>query len=88
MNESGNLSDDDELDEFEYSQGEEKYAGKNPKNVSTFANKPYDEAYEVSQDLSVAESFDARDKVEIFQAEQLLIANLETEQWPKSGETT
>lgn len=62
MDESGNLSDDDELDEFEYSQGEEKYGGKNPKNVSTFANKPYDEAYEVSQDLSVAESFDARDK--------------------------
>ena len=28
-----------------------------------FADKPYDEAFEISQDLSVAESYDGRDKV-------------------------
>jgi len=33
------------------------------KNYSNYSNKPYDEAYELSQDLSVAESFDGRDKV-------------------------
>jgi hypothetical protein len=60
MNESGNLSDD--LDEFEYSQGDEKFSRQH-KNQTTFSNKPWDEAHEVSQDLSVAESFDARDKV-------------------------
>lgn len=27
-----------------------------------YSNKPYDEAFEFSQDLSVAESFDGRDK--------------------------
>ena len=58
---SGNLSEDDDLDEFEYSQGDEKFS-KQHRN-QTFANKPYDEAHEISQDLSVAESFDARDKV-------------------------
>lgn len=30
--------------------------------ATSFANKPYDEAYELSQDLSMAESFDGRDK--------------------------
>ena len=31
-----------------------------------YANKPYDEAYDVSQDLSMAESFDAgREKVSL-----------------------
>jgi hypothetical protein len=28
---------------------------------TTFVNKPYDEAFEISQYLSVAESFDGRD---------------------------
>ena len=32
-------------------------------NVTNFHNKPYDEAYDVSQDLSMAESYDGRDKV-------------------------
>ena len=32
-------------------------------NATNFQNKPYDEAYEVSQDLSMAESYDGRDKV-------------------------
>ncbi len=32
---------------------------------TTYTNKPYDEAYELSQDLSMAESFDGRDKVDI-----------------------
>jgi len=49
---------DDDLDEFEESADErnmKKKAG------TTFVNKPYDEAFEISQDLSVAESFDGRD---------------------------
>jgi hypothetical protein len=38
---------------------------KNLKNSTAYQNKPYDEAYEVSQDLSMAESFDGRgDKVQ------------------------
>lgn len=32
-------------------------------NVTSFQNKPYDEAYEISQDLSMAESYDGREKV-------------------------
>ena len=28
-----------------------------------YNDKPYDEAFEISQDLSVAESYDGRDKV-------------------------
>lgn len=32
---------------------------------TTFANKPYDEAYDISQDLSMVESYDGRgEKVE------------------------
>jgi hypothetical protein len=50
-----------ELDEFEESYDDTK---KNLKNSTAYQNKPYDEAYEVSQDLSMAESFDGRgDKV-------------------------
>lgn len=45
----------DELDEFEES-GEEKPIGRG----TEVQNKQYDEAYEVSQDLSVNESFDGR----------------------------
>lgn len=29
---------------------------------TTFSNKPFDEAYEVSQDLSMAESYDGRNE--------------------------
>ncbi|KAJ1439730.1 hypothetical protein B484DRAFT_391627, partial [Ochromonadaceae sp. CCMP2298] len=53
---SGEFSD--ELDEFEESVDEKK--AKNLKNSTAYQNKPYDEAYEVSQDLSMAESFDGR----------------------------
>jgi len=35
----------------------------NDSQADKLANKPYDEAYEVSQDLSTAESFDGRDAV-------------------------
>jgi hypothetical protein len=60
MNEdSGEFSEG--LDEFEKSFDESKH--KNLKNQTTYTNKPYDEAFEVSQDLSMAESFDGRDKV-------------------------
>lgn len=59
MNEdSGEFSEG--LDEFENSIDETKH--KNLKNQTTFTNKPYDEAFEISQDLSMAESFDGRDK--------------------------
>ena len=54
MSDSGDLSDG--LDEFEAS-GEEPRKTR-AQNVS---NKPYDEAYEISADLSMAESFDGRD---------------------------
>jgi hypothetical protein len=61
MDESGEFSDG-ELDEFEESIDETK--AKNLKNSTAYQNKPYDEAYEISQDLSMAESFDGRgDKV-------------------------
>ena len=53
---SGDLSDG--LDEFEAS-AEERQAKKG--DAQNYANKPYDEAYELSQDLSVNESYDARD---------------------------
>lgn len=52
---SAELSDG--LDEFEAS-GEEQLKKKASQNIS---NKPYDEAYEISADLSMAESFDGRD---------------------------
>lgn len=58
------ISDDsDELDEFEQSVGDDdKHGSGNKKGGTTYVNKPYDEAYEISQDLSMAESFDGRDK--------------------------
>ena len=56
---SGEFSD--ELDEFEESIDDAKH--KNPKNQAKLKDKPWDEEYEVSQDLSMAESFDGRDKV-------------------------
>jgi len=55
---SGDMSD--ELDEFEASV-DESHHQKN-KNQTTYSNKPYDEAFEISQDLSMAESYDGRDK--------------------------
>ena len=64
MNESGDFSDG--LDEFEESMEDHKQSSNytnNNKNQTTYSNKPYDEAFEISQDLSMAESFDGRDKV-------------------------
>lgn len=52
---SGDLSDG--LDEFEAS-GEEQLK---KKGAQSYVNKPYDEAYEISADLSMAESFDGRE---------------------------
>ncbi len=52
---SGELSDG--LDEFEAS-GEEQ---QKKKGAQSYVNKPYDEAYEISADLSMAESFDGRE---------------------------
>ncbi len=49
----------DGLDEFEASAEERQAKGKG--QSQSYANKPYDEAYEISQDLSVAESYDGRD---------------------------
>lgn len=58
---------EDDLDEYEYSDDDPKYKKNGPgssrKVPNTYDNKPYDEAYEISQDLSVAESFDAKEKV-------------------------
>lgn len=48
------------LDEFENSIDDKP---KGLKNQTNFKDKPWDEAFEVSQDLSMAESFDGRDKV-------------------------
>ena len=53
--------DDSELDEFEESMDDRK--NRPPIKNHSVNNKHYDEEYEVSQDLSVAESFDGRDKV-------------------------
>ena len=54
------VPDDDEfsdgLDEFEESMEEHKKKGPPLKNQTTYANKPYDEAIEVSQDLSMVEN--------------------------------
>ena len=59
---SGEFSD--ELDEFEESIDDAKQKQARGNNTTNYQNKPYDEAYEVSQDLSMAESFDGRgDKV-------------------------
>lgn len=53
---------DDGLDEFEESM-EDRNKKPPLKNQTAYSNKPYDEAYELSQDLSMAESFDGREKV-------------------------
>lgn len=53
MDTSG-LSEDD-LDEYEFSEDEAKHTN----NHKKLLDKQYDEVYEVSQDLSVAESFSA-----------------------------
>lgn len=59
---SGEFSDG--LDEFEESIDERK---RPPiKNQTAYKDKPYDEAFEVSQELSMAESYDGRDKVCVF----------------------
>lgn len=63
-------SDDfsDELDEFEESFDDQKQKDNiinNNKKQSNYTNKPYDEAFEISQDLSMAESYDGREKVRI-----------------------
>lgn len=50
----------DGLDEFEASMEERKQSKPNNKNQTTYANKPYDEAFEVSAELSMAESYDGR----------------------------
>jgi hypothetical protein len=50
----------DGLDEFEESMDDQR---KPPNRNHAVQNKHYDEEYELSQDLSVAESFDGRDKV-------------------------
>ena len=60
MDQSGDFSEE-ELDEFEESVDETKQ--KNVKNLTSYNNKPYDEAYEISQELSMAESYDGREKV-------------------------
>lgn len=61
-------SDDfsDELDEFEESFDDHKQKDNttnNNKKQINYTNKPYDEAFEISQDLSMAESYDGREKV-------------------------
>lgn len=48
------------MDAFEESIDESKQ--KHLRNQTTYKDKPYDEAIEISQDLSMAESFDGRDK--------------------------
>ncbi len=52
------------LDEFENSIDDKP---KGLKNQTNFKDKPWDEAFEVSQDLSMAESFDGRDKVRFYE---------------------
>lgn len=71
------VPDDDEfsdgLDEFEESMEEHKKKGPPLKNQTTYANKPYDEAIEVSQDLSMVEnSMDFRSGQHQAQRERML----------------
>jgi hypothetical protein len=56
---------DEELDVFEESMDDKQRNAVAGRNQTTYANKPYDEAIEVSQDLSMAESYDMRDKVAV-----------------------
>jgi hypothetical protein len=51
---------DDDLDVFEESIDETK---QKPMRNQKIPNGPYDEAIEISQDLSMAESYDGREKV-------------------------
>eukprot|EP01040_Poterioochromonas_malhamensis_P018312 gene18312-21349_t len=68
---SGEFSDG--LDEFEESIDEKR---RPPiKSNTAFKDKPYDEAYELSQDLSMAESFDGRDKQPAGGAKEKLLKN-------------
>ena len=60
MADSGDDFGDDFSDEFEESGGDVPGSGK--KGATSYANKPYDEAFELSQDLSMAESFDGREQ--------------------------
>lgn len=53
----------DGLDEFEESMDDRQR--RPPAKNHSVQNRHYDEEYEVSQDLSVAESFDGRDKVRV-----------------------
>jgi hypothetical protein len=68
---SGEFSD--ELDAFEESIDESKQ--KALRNQTTYNNKPYDEAIDISQDLSMAESYDGREKVKF---QMILSRNLLT----------
>lgn len=61
MRGGGSDDDSDELDEFEESMDDRQR--RPPAKNHSVQNRHYDEEYEVSQDLSVAESFDGRDKV-------------------------
>jgi hypothetical protein len=54
------MHSDSDLDEFEESKGDAPQM-KRGQDSSHMQNKPYDEAYEVSQDLSMAESYDGRE---------------------------
>ncbi len=84
QNSNGEFSDG--LDEFEESADESKFKSKvmnalsvslisvsrvRSQNETTFKDKPYDEAVEFSQDLSVNESYDARSK-QVFLNSQIL----------------
>lgn len=56
----GDFDDDELLDEYEESHDQDPRIQK--KGAQAVANQKYDEAYELSQDLSMAESYDGRDK--------------------------
>ena len=58
---SGDFDDDELLDEYEESHDQDPRI-QQKKGAQAVANQKYDEAYEISQDLSMAESFDGRDK--------------------------
>jgi intraflagellar transport protein 46 len=64
---------DEFSDEFEESNGDMPTSGK--KGAQSFANKPYDEALDISQDLSMAESFDGREKEKMHTDRQRKLEN-------------
>lgn len=73
MNEDSNDFSDEGLDdEFEESMEERKKATNSGRGTTLLKSGPFDEAFEVSQDPSVAESFDTRDKVRM---SKLIISN-------------